>query len=209
MMLELYVKPLLDFVNVVLKHSELKPSYKKSARAIVNVYWLLEKIQEHSEVFIEGLEIVLIEKRIPSRLNVSLKYLEDDVKKLIQMMSEDRYGMCTGFWKVWAIYGNVSHKEFNEIFGHKLQRLAKWQNIIRQISKGDNYITTINQDTSCFQYTLEDINKDGFLVTYDIFDEKYLNVEIEKSKKIVNEIEILKSKLADLIKSQYEFADLF
>lgn len=218
-MLELFTTPIFEIMTFFIKNAGTKSGYKKSARAAIRLYWLLSKLEEHSETFVEALEIIRNEKRIPSRLKIALTELYEDIEELKKMLIEDRFGFYTGFWCVWEVFGEGSKGDFEKLVGVKLARLDLWADLLKQIKEQ----TALIVETSDFvpppmcqdgfyrkdlNYSLSNLVSNNQLKIYKFTDLQRLNNEILNSRSVIKKIEEIKTDLSAFIKANYAFEDL-
>ncbi|MDU5650363.1 MAG: hypothetical protein E6038_04460 [Clostridium perfringens] len=91
-MIDVFIKPLINITDIIFKHSDLSPKQRKSSKAILQIYWTLDEMEMYSQHFLEGLEIISKEKRIPSRMSIILNQLQKNINKMHKMFSEDKFG---------------------------------------------------------------------------------------------------------------------
>lgn len=220
-MLELFVKPIFEVITFFIKNAGTNIGYKKSSRAVIRLYWLLSKLEKHSETLVEALEVVRDEKRIPSRFQVAVENLYEDIKELEEMIAEDRFGYYTGFWCIWEVFGESSKQDFENLIGIKLQRLQLWKNLLKQTKEqsalvvaSENFAPPPMLGGTGFylkkiDYSFSKLKKNNQIQVYKFTDLKQLDKEIVNSKSTIDNIRKIKAEWKKFIKSNYEFEDLF
>ncbi|WP_394879547.1 hypothetical protein [Clostridium perfringens] len=201
-MIDVFIKPLINITDIIFKHSDLSPKQRKSSKAILQIYWTLDEMEMYSQHFLEGLEIISKEKRIPSRMSIILNQLQKNINKMHKMFSKDKFGFKAQSWCIWNIYGDISEREFKELLGIKLHRLNKWNNILTTI-RNSLEIDYDNPNTS-LKYNIYDLDENENLVLYNIFDDEYLKREIQNTKEVIIQLQNIRTKLKTFIKEKYD-----
>src|ERR1700758_2699878 len=58
-LLEVFTKPILEIVEIILKNRNPRRRMQKSARALVRIHWMLTRLEAYSFDFISGLKILI------------------------------------------------------------------------------------------------------------------------------------------------------
>ncbi len=237
-MLEIAVTVILEVVDLFVALKDPQKKSKKFIKGLIRFYWILERIEEHSSVFIEGLEVILEEKRIPARLEMSIKYLDTDLAEVIEMLGEEQWGPFTNFWHILDIVGypgpvhqNKISKEFHGIIGLKLARIFVWQNLLKQVENevGDpetsqKFIILTNRfaesgyarmwdwdDVRDYEEKIENLQtllRTEKVKIIDLNDSHEVKDYLESAKRTQIQIKQLKEKLGEIIKTKFTLSDL-
>src|SRR5579864_7104052 len=111
-MLDLFTKIIFEIINVIFKVKDRTPPHRRAAKAFLQLHWILWRVEDHSRLFVEALDVILTQKRIPLRMRQAVNQLQADVHDLSEMLSEDIWGWPwgggqpfePGFWGIISLF---------------------------------------------------------------------------------------------------------
>ena len=229
-MLEVFTKSLLELVNIVLKNRQTTPKISKAGRTLLRMHWMLGWMETYSRDFVDGVDILISEQRISSRLTYGLKGLSEITDELCQLVTEDSGGFHTGFWQVTAIFDAKLVREFHAIVGAKCHRIRSWSNLLTDMLKN----TTERGDVRFIYRATRDFEGPPILRTREEYDSEWkirrsvfdrlvesgqlqkveandtesLRVELDDAIEIIHRIRATRENLGEFIKQRYSINDL-
>lgn len=231
-MLEIFIKPFIEIIELLLKSKDPKSRARRSARAAVRLHWLLSWVETHSEDFIDGLSILIDEQRLSSRLTGGLEGLRRKVSELKEMVGQDNFGFHTGFWEVAGVFDSSLQREFHALIGVKLHRLSMWQGFLDALLRDSFserkcehlFIATdsfaglpmmdlrearaLFRSSPSLEALVAEMCKTGQPTKINPSDLAALQREFRMAQATLKHIAALRERLAAFIKTHYSFDDL-
>lgn len=223
-MLEVILTGLFQLIESAIK---LRPD--KTSRFIqgyLRLYWAVESIEKDSELFIDGLDVILKENRYPARLEQALCSIYENIDEIIEILNSERMGFGIHFWELMdLVLAKDTRTELGWWVNAKLSRLAAWHEFLQETK---DYVQDPSASKRMLQLTrkfsteeykqklilldrsrdLEEFIEAGEIEPIDINNPRHLRNAYKEAKKTLTRIKKFRKEMAVYIKENFEIKEI-